>query len=72
MINLGQRESDNINPMITTSKFTPCIKCLTESDLGLGKSGSIDHINQVITLSVITLSGFQYSIYIFILKLNLI
>jgi hypothetical protein len=41
VINLGQRESDNNNQMITVSEFTPSIKYLTESDLGLGKSGSI-------------------------------
>ncbi len=41
MITLGQRESDNIVRMITISESLSCIKYPTESDLGLGKSGSI-------------------------------
>ena len=40
VITLGQRESDNIIRMITISEFPSPIKYLTESDLGLGKSGS--------------------------------
>ncbi len=41
VITLGQRESDNIIRMITISESLSCIKHLTESDLGLGKSKSI-------------------------------
>jgi hypothetical protein len=41
VITLGQRESDNIILMITISKSPSHMKYLTESDLGLGKSGLI-------------------------------
>jgi hypothetical protein len=57
VITLGQRESENINRMITISD---CL--LIQSDcllviLDLINLGKFDHINRVITLSVITLSG---------------
>jgi hypothetical protein len=57
VITLGQRESDNINQMITISS---CL--LIQSDRLLGiwallNLGQFDHINRMITLSVITLSG---------------
>ena len=41
VITLGQRESDSIIRMITISESPSCMKYLTESDLGLGRSGSI-------------------------------
>jgi len=46
--------------MVIIRKSPSCIKYLTESDLkALTNLGNFDHINQMITLSVITLSGFQ-------------
>jgi hypothetical protein len=41
VITLGQTESDYIIRMITISKPPSHTKYITESDLGLGKSGSI-------------------------------
>ena len=57
VITLGQRESDNIIRMITISKSPSPIKYLTKSNMT--KLGQFDHINRMITLSVITLSGFH-------------
>ncbi len=57
MIILGQRESDNIIPMITISDSSSGIKLRAIWDLA--NMGQFDHINQMITLSVITLSGFH-------------
>ena len=44
VITLGQRETDNINRKIT---------------MGPDKEGKFDHVNQIITLPVITLSSFH-------------
>ncbi len=41
VVTMGQRDSDNIIWMITMSQSAFYIKYLTESDLRLGKSGSI-------------------------------
>jgi hypothetical protein len=57
VITLGQSESDNINQMITISK---CLlvqsACLLDS-WDLLNLGQFDHINLMIALSGITLSG---------------
>ncbi len=57
MITLGQRESDNINRMITKSDrlLIQSARLLVIWDLL--NLGQFDHINRMITLSVITLSG---------------
>jgi hypothetical protein len=46
------------------------IKVLTKSDFELGNLCQFDHINQMMTLSVITLSGFQFTITITITIYN--
>jgi hypothetical protein len=57
VITLGQRESDNINRMITISDRlliqSACLLVIWD----LLNLGQFDHINRMITLSVITLSG---------------
>jgi hypothetical protein len=52
VIALGQRQSDNINQKVTIYGSTKYIKSK------LGRS-NIDRINRMITLSLITLSGFH-------------
>ena len=57
VITLGQRESDNINRMITISN---CRLIQSTNFLFFGELvnlGQFDHSNQMITLSVITISG---------------
>ena len=57
VITLGQRESDNINRMITISDCllikSACLLVIWD----LLNLRQFDHINRMITLSVITLSG---------------
>jgi hypothetical protein len=48
VITIGQRKTDNINRMITTSEL---------SDLGLLNLNLFGHINRYILLSMITLRG---------------
>jgi hypothetical protein len=55
MITLEPKETNNINQMITISKRTTYKK----SDFGPEKQGKFDHINRMITLSVIILSSFN-------------
>ena len=50
MITLGQRETDNINQIISISELTTY-----KSDLGPEKHGKFDHINQFIKLSGIVI-----------------
>jgi hypothetical protein len=45
--------------MITIRESPSCMKYITESDMGLGKSEKFDQINQMITLLVITSSSFH-------------
>ncbi len=57
VITLGQRESDNINRMITISNCLLKQKAFLLFIWDLLNLGQFDHINQKITISVITLSG---------------
>jgi hypothetical protein len=57
VITLGQRESDNINRMITISNRLLKHKALLLFIWDLLNLGQFDHINRTITISVITLSG---------------
>ena len=59
VITLGQRETDNINRMITISKLTRHQHKVKTSELGQDNLGKFDHNKRMITLSVITLSGFH-------------
>jgi hypothetical protein len=54
---LGQRETDNINPMITISKQNGYLHQLYKTDLGQVNPGKYNCNNQIIT--VITLSSFR-------------
>ncbi len=56
---LGQRESDNINQMITISDCPLIQKGCLLVIWDLLNLGQFDHINRMIILSVITLSGLQ-------------
>jgi hypothetical protein len=57
VITLGQMESDNINRMITITDCLLIQKGCLLVIWDLLNLGQFDHINQMITLSVITLSG---------------
>jgi hypothetical protein len=57
---LGPCETDNINQVTAISESSIHLKYSVDSHSGLGKSGSIDHVNQMMTLSVSPLSGFCY------------
>jgi hypothetical protein len=59
MITLGQRESDNIIRMITISESLLELNTLLRVIWGMANLGQFDHINRMIALSVITLSGFH-------------
>jgi hypothetical protein len=56
VITLGQRESDNINRMITISNRLLKQKAFLLFIWDLLNLGQFDHINRTITISVITLS----------------
>jgi hypothetical protein len=55
----GQRKTDNNNLMITIRERVRRLHQLKSLLLGQVKMGKFDHNNQMITLSVITLSGFH-------------
>ncbi len=57
VISLGQGETDNINRMITLSKWTKTPSVGKKYELGQINLGKFDHNNRMIALSVITLSG---------------
>ncbi len=61
VITLGKRETDNINRMITVSELTRHLHKVKMFEFGQDNLGKFDHNNRVITLSVITLSGFYCS-----------
>ncbi len=62
MITLEVLEADNIIRMITISESTPYLYYLPKCKKPL----PFDHINQKITLSLITLSGFHCNIALFL------
>ncbi len=59
MITLGQPLSDNVNRLMTKSDLFLIQNTLKMVTLDLVNLRQIDRINQMITLSVNTLSGFQ-------------
>jgi hypothetical protein len=61
LITLGQRESDDINRMITISDLPLIKSTYLLVMLDLVNLRQFDHINIMITLSVITLSGLHYT-----------
>jgi|LakMenE18May11ns_1017448.scaffolds.fasta_scaffold8905383_1 hypothetical protein len=58
MLTLGPIQTDNINQIITTTNQTT-MGMQVMSDLGLCPTRGKDHLNLMITLSVITLSDFH-------------
>ncbi len=51
VMTLGQRETDNINPMITISKQIGYLHQVYKTDLGQVNPGKYNCNNQIITLS---------------------
>jgi hypothetical protein len=59
----GSRKSDNNNETITTNKYLSYVKQVIKSYFGHDHSGKFDHIKQIITFTVITLSGTHWTVY---------